>query len=168
MCLPVDPPPPGVPADQPPPATADAVCKEDRYAAHRDASTSCNSCHALLDPIGFGLEQFNIAGQFRTTDDGLPQCVINGTGELPGYGTFSGPRELGTKLVDNQLLEPCFMKQWMTQQLGRAPTSAEEEVVDVWRGRFASNGRNLKSHIVDQVRGEQFVTRREPAEGVQP
>jgi hypothetical protein len=169
MCLPVEPPPPGVPADQPPPATEDAVCKEDRYAAHRDASTSCSSCHSLLDPIGFGLEQYNIAGQFRTTDDGLPQCVINGTGELPGYGTFSGPRELGSKLVDNQLLEPCFARQLLTQQLGREPTPAEQGTVDVWRERFAANGHRLKAHLVEQIGGEQFVTKREPAEaGVQP
>jgi hypothetical protein len=92
LCNVVHPPPANVNVDQPPPATA-SVCKIDRYAAHR-ASASCGACHNNLDPIGLGLENYDIGGRYRTHDDAHVECMIPGQGELPGYGTFSGPGEL--------------------------------------------------------------------------
>ncbi len=43
----------------------------------------------------------------RTHDDGHPECAISGQGELPGYGTFSGPGELAEKLVASGELSDC-------------------------------------------------------------
>ena len=63
LCNVVPPPPANVNVDQPPPATA-AACKLDRYAAHRSVA-SCAGCHDNLDPIGFGLENYDIGGKFR-------------------------------------------------------------------------------------------------------
>ena len=54
------------------PATTMQVCKYDRYSAHREIA-SCARCHGQMDPIGFGLENYDIAGRYRTHDDGLPR-----------------------------------------------------------------------------------------------
>ncbi|HYQ14766.1 MAG TPA: DUF1588 domain-containing protein, partial [Polyangiaceae bacterium] len=67
LCNKVAPPPANVNVDQPP-SDGDKVCKIDRYDAHR-ALPSCAVCHQQLDPIGYGLENYDIGGKYRTHDD---------------------------------------------------------------------------------------------------
>src|SRR5205823_11207851 len=63
LCQTIAPPPPGVPTDAPP--STGGTCKVDRYAAHR-ANPSCAGCHSQMDPVGFGLENFDRFGRWRS------------------------------------------------------------------------------------------------------
>ncbi len=65
---------------------------------HR-ADRQCASCHSKIDPIGFGLENFDPIGRWRRLDGGKP---IDASGVLPGGDTFNGPNELKQKLVTNR------------------------------------------------------------------
>ncbi len=163
LCKNIDPPPPGVNVDQPPPPDGDVVCKVDRYKTHT-SSPSCNACHSQMDPIGFGLENYDIEGRFREHDDDNPDCAIDGVGELPGYGQFSGPKELAHLLVDNSLVGPCFVKQLTSYEAGRPLTDDEQKVVNAWNDDFDAAGHKLDQLLVDQIGGEQFATKREPAD----
>jgi hypothetical protein len=62
----------------------------EELAAHR-RNESCASCHDKIDPIGFGLENFDAIGRFRTEEAGKP---VDATGILPGGHRFNGPAEL--------------------------------------------------------------------------
>ncbi len=62
----------------------------DELELHR-RDPSCAECHSRIDPLGFGLEQFNAAGRFRTRENGQ---AIDATGVLPGGQQFSGAAEL--------------------------------------------------------------------------
>ena len=146
-----------------PPGDADALCKYDRYAAHRN-SPSCAGCHDQMDPIGFGLENYNIAGQWRDTDDGLPSCTIEGVGELNPYGSFSGPAELGELLVDEEhgILEGCVVKQFFSYAIGRAITGNEDQAVEALTGEFVGAGHRLDELIIAYIRSDAFGLRLEP------
>jgi hypothetical protein len=65
---------------------------------HREAE-QCATCHSKIDPIGFGLENFDAVGRWRRVDGGKP---IDARGVLPGGGTFHGPSELKRQLVTNK------------------------------------------------------------------
>ena len=65
---------------------------------HR-ANRRCASCHNKIDPIGFGLENFDPIGRWRRLDGGKP---IDASGTLPGGRAFNGPRELKQELVENR------------------------------------------------------------------
>jgi hypothetical protein len=65
---------------------------------HRE-SKQCASCHDKIDPIGFGLENFDPIGRWRKVDGGKP---IDAKGVLPNGGTFKGPSELKRQLVINK------------------------------------------------------------------
>ncbi len=65
---------------------------------HR-ADRQCASCHNKIDPIGFGLENFDPIGRWRNIDGGKS---IDATGVLPDGGAFNGPRELKQNLVKNK------------------------------------------------------------------
>lgn len=115
LCLEVPEPPPNVP---PPPEHEEGACKIDEAAAHL-TQASCAGCHAMLDTLGFGLENYDEFGQWRAHDVGKPECVIEGEGEVPGVGSFNGPGELGVLIADSELLNACLAKQAYRFAVGR-------------------------------------------------
>ncbi len=167
LCQPIDPPPATVNADEPPPVTGDAVCKRDRYIAHT-ASASCNACHSQMDPIGFGLEAYDIQGRFRTHDDDNIDCAIDGIGELPGFGVFSGPKELGRRLVDEDLVGPCFVEQFTAFSQGRPLSDDELGIANAWHDRFKASDNRFDTFLLEQIASPQFVTKRDVPVGGAP
>jgi hypothetical protein len=162
QCDPIPRPPPEVDSDNPPGNPDDpTACKEDRYAAHREIE-SCAGCHNLMDPIGFGLENYDIGGVYRATDDGKPECVISGEGELPGVGTFSGPRQLADRLVESGKLERCVAEHYLTYVAGRELTTEEGAAIDALHQAFSEQGYDFRQMMIDYVASEQFGYRREP------
>lgn len=59
-------------------------------------NASCAMCHNKIDPIGFGLENFDAIGRYRTEEAGQP---VDNSGELPGGAAFRGPAELKKLLL---------------------------------------------------------------------
>ncbi len=108
--------------DEPP--KGDAMCKYDRYVAHRQGG--CAACHSLMDPVGFGLENYDTAGKYRTTEPNLPACRIAGQGELVGVGTFRGPAELGNLLIKGGDLDRCAVMQMYRFASGRKELTEED------------------------------------------
>jgi hypothetical protein len=83
---------------------------------HRE-SKQCASCHDKIDPIGFGLENFDPIGRWRKVDGGKP---IDATGVLPNGGTFKGPSGLKRELVTNEMdFYRNMSKTVLTYALGR-------------------------------------------------
>lgn len=118
FCQEIPPPPPNVNADEPPPKTADKRCKKDRYAAH--ATGGCAGCHAQIDPVGFGLENYDALGRYRKHDPGEPSCTIDGKGKLVGVGTFRGPAGLAQLALRSGLVSGCLIEQLVRFAIGHA------------------------------------------------
>jgi hypothetical protein len=92
---PVPSPPPDVP-----PLEAEAnknanMTIREKLTQHR-ADPACAACHDLIDPIGFGLENFDWLGRWRTEDNGKP---VDAVGVLPSGERFDGPAELRAVLL---------------------------------------------------------------------
>jgi hypothetical protein len=110
---PPPPPPPDVPqlpeGDK---APAGKTLRE-RLVAHR-ANPSCASCHDRIDPIGFGLENFDAIGRWRTKDADQP---IDASGALPDGTKFNGPDELKKALLAHK---DEFVRHFAAKLLGYA------------------------------------------------
>ena len=101
---PVPPPPAEVPAiDEV--ATGSSMSLRQQMEKHR-TNTVCASCHARMDPIGFGLENFDAIGRWRTQDGAIP---IDASGTLPDGRSFKGPDELKQILAANR---DAFTRAW--------------------------------------------------------
>jgi hypothetical protein len=161
MCQEIQPPPPEVDVDQPP-AEGTNLCKEERYAQHRSIA-SCAACHDQMDPIGVGLEHYDIAGKWRDYDNGRPECPISGQGEILGIGTFSGPAQLSQLLLDAGHIEACVVRQLFTYAVGRPPLADEAGQLESLSQSFAAGGLSFSGLILDFVADEDFAQRREPA-----
>jgi hypothetical protein len=139
LCQEVPPPPPDVNVDEPPMGATENQCKWDRYAAHRQ-SGSCKTCHEQMDPIGFGLENYDEAGAFRAHDDEAPACTIEGRGEIVGVGSFTGPAELGALLVESGTLDRCLVTQLYRFTVGRKERREDQAFIEAMTERFRDGG----------------------------
>jgi hypothetical protein len=161
LCNKVQPPPANVNVDQPP-TSDDAVCKLDRYDAHRELA-SCRACHGMLDPIGYGLENYDIGGRYRTHDDGHEECTLPGVGSLPGVGDFSGPGQLAKLLVESGELEQCFVQHLLSYAVGRELRPEEDAARDQLLASFKADGYALPLTLSKLVADERFALRQEEA-----
>jgi hypothetical protein len=92
-------PPPAPPANVPPleeKGSVLALTMRERMAAHR-ANAVCASCHSMIDPLGFALENFNPVGQYRTLDENF--TPIDAAGVLPDGTKFDGLEQFRQLLV---------------------------------------------------------------------
>lgn len=110
---PPPPPPPNVPGLEEIADDAKPTSLRARLELHRTDPT-CASCHATMDPLGFGLENFDVLGRWRTVDEGVP---IDASGELPGGVTFNGPDELKLLLMERK---EQFIRNLTSKMLGFA------------------------------------------------
>ncbi|MEQ1502205.1 MAG: DUF1588 domain-containing protein [Myxococcota bacterium] len=160
LCQDIPPPPPTVNVDEAPQGDGATDCKEDRYAVHR-ATGSCNACHALIDPVGFGLENYDREGRYRTHDEGHPECPISGEGDLDGV-SFEGPRGLAALLVDGDALVACGVRQWVALAVGHEPGDDEQPLIDRLIAGWAADDHRLDALLLGLVSDEVFLYRREP------
>jgi hypothetical protein len=156
LCEPPPPPPPGV----------EGLTKEDmptgslreRMEQHR-SNPECAACHTSMDPIGFGFEQYDGIGTFRTRDQSF---AIDPSGMLPGGAAFAGPLELAALLASDARLPHCMAEQLFIYALGRGPERHDQADLDAIAEGFVAGGHRFRqlaelvatSHAFRYRRGE--------------
>ena len=112
-------PPPDPPANVPnldDSAIGTAHSMRQQLEAHRKDPT-CAACHRRMDPLGFGLENFDAVGAWRSTDGKFP---IDASGFLPDGDEFNGPDELRTILEgQKEAFARCLTSKLLIYSLGR-------------------------------------------------
>ena len=94
----------------------------ERLSAHR-ANKACASCHDLMDPVGFALENYDAVGRWRTHENGHQLDV---SGSLPDGRQFSGIAELEKSLLARpELFVATLTEKLMTFGLGRGVEPAD-------------------------------------------
>ncbi|MEP6715265.1 MAG: DUF1592 domain-containing protein [Terriglobia bacterium] len=111
---PVPPPPPGVPPLPPDAKKEGDLSMRAKLLQHR-GNPVCSTCHNLMDPIGFGLENFDALGRWREAD--VAGNKIDASGALPSGEKFVGPVELRQALLGKK---DDFMRHLTGKVLGYA------------------------------------------------
>jgi len=113
---PPPPPPPDVPSLQEDGDVRNLTMRQ-RLEQHRQ-NPVCASCHALMDPLGFALENFDAVGKWRDTDGA--DTPIDASGVLPNGSQFNGPAGLRNILLDRkQEFVAAVTERLLTYSLGR-------------------------------------------------
>ena len=117
----------GAPVPSPPPGVetnleksvahgATPMSLRQRLEQHR-ANPSCAACHAVMDPIGFSLEPFDLIGKLRDTDEGVP---VNAAGKLVDGTALDGPASLRMAILDRrEAFVATAAEKLLTYALGR-------------------------------------------------
>jgi hypothetical protein len=156
----------GTPPPPPPPGVEEL--KEDKEAVlsgslrqrmeqHR-ANPNCASCHQRMDPLGFGFENFDAIGAWRTHEG---KHAIDPSGTLPSGQTFQGPAELRRILKARQeAFARCLTEKLLTYALGRGVErydrcAVEEVVKSAVRDQY-----KLSRLLIEIVKSDPFLKRR--------
>jgi hypothetical protein len=153
---PPPPPPPDVPQlDEASVGTSASLRQQ--MEKHR-ADTMCASCHNKMDPLGFGLENYDGIGKWRTMDGKFP---VDASGLTPNGRNFSTPAEMRT-VLNSQLPEfsRCLVEKMLTYSLGRGLGPYDRRTVDQIDRQLAAAGYGFQTLIYEIVRSLPFQSRR--------
>lgn len=155
---PPPPPPPNVPElNESKEAVLTGTLRQ-RMEQHR-SNPGCASCHARMDPIGFGLENFNAIGQWRQKDAGLQ---IDPTGTLVTGESFTGPSGLRAILLKQKRDEfvRCISEKVLTYALGRGLEYYDKCAVNQIAKNLAQDHYHFSTLISEVVKSVPFQMRR--------
>jgi hypothetical protein len=153
---PPPPPPPDVPAlDET--ATGEKASLRQQMERHR-ADPACATCHNKMDPLGFGLENYDGIGKWRSHDGKFP---VDATGTLPNGRSFANPAEMRAELK-SQLPQfaRCMVEKMLTYSLGRGVGTSDRRTVDDITRNWAAAEYPFQSLIFEVVRSLPFQSRR--------
>ena len=153
-------PPPPPPADVPDLPEEDGSgpgqTMRERLAAHR-ANPVCASCHATMDPIGFGLENFDAVGAWRQSENGAP---IDASGTLPNGAVFEGPAELRAALLARpEAFARALTVKLATYALGRGVEPFDAPAIRAILAEAAGSGYTFSSLVLGIVESVPFRMR---------
>ena len=153
-------PPPPPPANVPnlkENTVSDSLPMRARLAEHR-ANAACASCHNLMDPIGFALENFDAIGRWRTLEDGLP---IDVTGGLPDGSKFAGVAGLEAGLLKHpDQFVSTLTEKLLTFALGRGGESYDAPAVRKIVREAKADDYRFSSIVVGITKSTPFTMRK--------
>ena len=110
------PPPPGVPPLKEKQPAGEKLSGREMLAAHRENPT-CATCHNIMDPVGFALENYDAIGRWRNYDDGV---AVDASGTLPDGSAFDGPATFREALLKRpEFFVSTASEKLLTYALGR-------------------------------------------------
>ena len=154
---PPPPPPPGVPDLKDEHGAQLTGTLRQRMEQHR-ANPNCATCHAKMDPLGFGLENFDAVGAWREKDGPFP---IDPSGKLPNGRAFDGPKGLREILrgKDKEFTR-CLSEKLLTYALGRGLEEPDRCAVDKIAEGVATDGHKFSRLVAEIVRSDPFRKRK--------
>jgi hypothetical protein len=117
---------------------------------------TCVSCHKVIDGTGFGFENYDALGAYRTTEAGQK---VDARGTLYGSdvdGSFEGALELGKKLASSAQVQRCVSAQWLAFALATTHEQIDECVVEPIVQRFISKGQDMRELLVAVATSDAF------------
>ena len=159
---PVPLPPPGVETNLAETAGSAPTSMRQRLERHR-ANPSCASCHAVMDPVGFALEPFDLIGKQRSTDGGIP---VDATGRLADGTSLDGPASLRRALLDRRdAVAATATEKLLTYALGRRVEYFDMPAVRAIVREAGRNDYRFASLVVGIVGSTPFQMKRHEAGG---
>ncbi len=155
-------PPPPPPANVPPLKEGhDAVISgtlRQRMEQHR-TDPVCAGCHAKMDPIGFGFENFDAIGRWRTRDGDFP---LDTSGSLADGESFKNVADLKTIILKRkrEQFTRCLAEKMLTYALGRGLEHYDKCAVDDIAKNLAKNHYRFSALITGVVKSTPFEMRR--------
>ncbi len=162
---PPPPPPPLVPSLPNDDRPRDGLTLRQRLEAHR-AKAECGACHQRLDPIGFGLENFDAIGRWRSQIGGQP---VDALGVLNTGEQFDGPAELKKILLNRrEAFARNLTERMLAYALGRGVEFCDRPTVKKITSALAENDYRISTLILEIANSYPFQYRRGTDDEIKP
>ena len=153
-------PPEPPPGDIPPleaSAAGGGLSVREQLERHR-SNPACAACHRNMDPLGFGLENYDAIGRWRDLEGKFP---VDSTGMLPDGQRFKTPGEMRTLLVSHlPQFSRTLTEKMLTYALGRGLNPFDRRAVDTIQRSAAADGYRFQTLVREVVHSVPFRQRR--------
>lgn len=160
LCQTVPPPPPDATQQQPQEANGVPLTTRERAQA-RLSNPNCSSCHARMDGIGLGLENFDAIGRYRTSEG---STTIDTSGQLDGH-PFKGATDLAKAVHDHPDTNACGARNLFRYATGRMETGDDEQQVQELAAKFTNVDHRMKAMFSEIVASSAFRLPKSVARG---
>lgn len=156
LCQPLPDPPATADNTPPAPSAANMPHTVRELTETKTYNGSCKSCHGVVNPIGFALENYDALGQWQSEEHGslngeaftLP---VNAQSELAAgdlQGAVSGGGELSAQLAKSAMAQDCMAEAWFEKAMAREPSTEEACSLARVKETFRKSG-DLKGLVLD-------------------
>ncbi len=159
LCDQIPPPDPSLKVNTTPPTPTGAETTREADMDHM-TDAACSSCHSLMDPIGFGFENFDGNGAYRTTEAGQAidaSGALNMAADLTG--SFSNGAELIQKLASSEAVTQCYWKHFADFAAAETDPDIEATFMNFWQQQPAATRASLPQIVVAFVQSDLFLKR---------
>jgi hypothetical protein len=113
---------------------------------------ACHSCHSVINPLGFALENFDAVGRFRDKDDNRPiNAAADYTTDDGGIVRLKGARDVAEFAVKSEHAHNAFIEQLFSQVVKQPMPAYGPDVLNQLRLSFVQSGYNVQKLLVDIV-----------------
>jgi hypothetical protein len=128
-------------------------------------NANCASCHSQMDVLGFGLENYDALGRWRTMDGKFP---VDASGTFPNGKSFGTPAEMKALLKEDLPdFARCLVEKMLTYALGRGLERYDRPTVGEIGRRVEASGYRMQTLVHEVVRSRPFLSRRAEAPAVE-
>ncbi len=159
LCAAIPPPDPSLKVNVSPPLPTAQQTTRQADVAHM-TSAACSGCHQLMDPIGWGFEDFDGNGAFRTTEAGMKidhSGAVNGGSDITG--SFTDNASLIAKLSTSKTVEQCYIRRFADFAAEATDSDVESSFLDFWIAQPAGVQKSLPQLVVAFVQSDMFLER---------
>lgn len=156
LCEEVQPPPPTV--DNNPPDPDPNLTTRERFAVHTE-TPACANCHRLIDPLGFGFENYDHLGRFRTHENDIPVDVSGEIVEMEEEaleGPFDGPAEMARRIAESETALSCLARKWFAFAMGRNHNEGDRCSIEESVSEAAVMDGNVQELLVSLAKSPAF------------
>jgi hypothetical protein len=114
-----------------------------------------------MDPIGFGLENFDELGRFRAHDAGRDDCPIDGAGQLDEDTAFTGATGLAPLIAQSPAFAPCLGEHFLRFAIGRSLDAQDLRRAEWMGNEMKAHGNRMVDMLLAFVTHENFRLREE-------
>jgi hypothetical protein len=156
LCVDIPPPDASIADKVKPPDPYAGKTARERFTQHR-ADPVCSGCHALMDPLGLALENFDAVGLHRVQENGVD---IDARGAIPGLeGEVAGPVELVRKLATVERVHACFAAAWLALAFGKSLSADDGCLRATVADAFRQSGHDVRQLLLALTQTEAFLQR---------
>lgn len=141
------------------PAVDPNASTRERFAQH-SVDPACAGCHSLMDGLGFGFENIDAVGRYRSLENGQPIDASGSIIDSDIDGPFNGAIELAQKLSTSTDVEKCYATQWFRWTEGRGDTVEDSCSMDQIDEAFSKSEGNIEELIVALTQTDAFLYRK--------
>ena len=129
------------------PALDPNTTTKQRQEQHR-ANAACSGCHALMDPLGTGFENYDAIGQYRTQDGRFPVDPSGALSATDVNGPTTNALNMMDILAQSTEVRQCYARQWLRFALGRDDTAADSATLTALYQTFAASQWDIKALMI--------------------